>query len=95
MELAVIEELLPGNDGLVRAANVRTDNFATSRPISRLYPLEVSTTPSMQVEKVPKDSNSVPASSKERPKRKAAERARSQISEWTRGLRRPPEHVEN
>ena len=91
-KLAVIEELLPGNDGLVRAANVRTDNFVTSRPISRLYPLEVSTTPSMQVEK---DSNSVPASSKERPKRKAAGRARSQISEWTRDLRRPPEDVEN
>ena len=35
-KLAVIEELIRGNDGLVRAANIRT---ATGRPIARLVPL--------------------------------------------------------
>ena len=40
-KLAIIEELIRGNDGLVRAANIRTKNGRTSRPITKLYPLEV------------------------------------------------------
>ena len=43
--LAVIEKLIIGNDGLVRAANVRTANGRTNRPIVRLYPLEVTANP--------------------------------------------------
>ena len=34
--------LITGNDGLVRAANVRTSTHVMNRPITRLYPLEVS-----------------------------------------------------
>ena len=30
-----------GRDGLVRAANIRTSNRKTNRPIEKLYPLEV------------------------------------------------------
>jgi len=41
-KLAVIEELLKGKDGLVRAANIRTALGRTNRPIARLIPLEVS-----------------------------------------------------
>ena len=41
-KLAVIEELIRGNDGLVRAANIRTKNGQTNRPITKLYPLEIS-----------------------------------------------------
>ena len=37
-----MEDLLEGNDGLVRAAHVRTENCCTTRPIIKLYPLEVS-----------------------------------------------------
>ena len=37
----VIEKLIIGNNGLVRAVNVRTANGRTNRPIVRLYPLEV------------------------------------------------------
>ena len=41
-KLGVIDSLIQGNDGLVHAVNVRTNNRITSRPISRLFPLEVS-----------------------------------------------------
>ena len=40
--LAVIEELIEGKDGLVRAAHIRTAQGRTNRPISKLCPLEVS-----------------------------------------------------
>ena len=42
--LAVVEELIVGRDGLVRAAHVRTVNGRTNRPISKLCPLEVCST---------------------------------------------------
>lgn len=40
-KLAVIERLIPGNDGLVRSAVIRTKDGVTNRPIVKLYPLEV------------------------------------------------------
>ena len=40
-KLAVIEDLIIGKDGLTQAAMIRTANGTTSRPISKLYPLEV------------------------------------------------------
>ena len=40
--MAVIEELMKGNDGLVCAAKIRTAQGRTNRPIARLIPLEVS-----------------------------------------------------
>ena len=42
-KLAVVEDLIIGNDGLVQAAHIRTANHhRTSRPIVKLYPLEIS-----------------------------------------------------
>ena len=41
--LAVVEDLIRGGDGLVRAVNIRTSTGLTNRPIVRLIPLEVST----------------------------------------------------
>ena len=41
-KLAIVENLIKGNDGLVQAANVRIENYMTTRPIVKLYPLEVS-----------------------------------------------------
>ena len=38
--LGVVDSLIQGNDGLVRAVNVKTNNQATSQLISRPYPLE-------------------------------------------------------
>ncbi|KAH3709254.1 hypothetical protein DPMN_068716 [Dreissena polymorpha] len=39
--LAVVDELLTGNDGLTRAARLGTSSRITTRPIVKLYPLEV------------------------------------------------------
>ncbi|XP_063415855.1 uncharacterized protein LOC134697506 [Mytilus trossulus] len=38
---AVVEEVVTGNDGLVRSAIIRTNSGQTSRPIVKLYPLEI------------------------------------------------------
>jgi len=40
-KLAVIDELIVGKDGLVWAVNIRTSTGITSRPITKLYPMEV------------------------------------------------------
>jgi len=40
--LAIIEELMKGKDGLVRAAKIRTAQGMTNHPITKLIPLEVS-----------------------------------------------------
>jgi len=39
--LAIIEELIKGNDGQVRAAHITTSTHTTTRPVAKLYPLEV------------------------------------------------------
>ena len=44
--MAVIEEPIKGNDGLVRAANIRAAVGRINRAITRLVPLEVSCRPS-------------------------------------------------
>ena len=97
--LGVVNGLITGNDGLVRTAYVRTSTHVTNRPITRLYPLEVSaptelgtalpesqtdTTVDDDSERIPQDVESVKL-----PKRAAARRAMAQLSEWTRELRRP------
>lgn len=40
-KLAVVDDLVKGNDGLIRSAHISTANHKTNRPITRLYPLEV------------------------------------------------------
>jgi hypothetical protein len=40
-KLAVIENLIRSTDGEIRAADIRTANGKTNRPISKLYPLQV------------------------------------------------------
>ena len=98
--LAIIEELITGNDGLVRAANIRTSTGRTNRPIVKLYPLEVtsvetSASPTAQpVDRHPEEENLTPTSEK-RPVRAAAGRARRRMSEWIQAIRAPPEDVGN
>ena len=41
-KLAIVGNLIKGNDGLVLAAHVRIENYTTTRPIVKLYPLDVS-----------------------------------------------------
>ena len=95
--LAVIESLITGKDGLVRAANIRTSTGCTNRPIAKLYPLEVrATTP-------PEESTTVQESSEKnelllrnlppRKTRTAALAAKEKIKDWTSSLMRPREDV--
>ena len=100
-----MDSLITGNDGLVRAANLQTSNQITSRPITKLYPLEVSaptelvmTSHELEADN-PSGYDSVCESGMKEPerppKRAAVKRAVSRLTEWTRQLRRPPEDVEN
>ena len=41
-KLALVERLIKGGDNLVHAAHIRIGNYRTTRPIVKLYPLEVS-----------------------------------------------------
>ena len=40
-KLAVVEDVVKGNDGLIRSTKLRTNNGVKNRPIVKLYPLEV------------------------------------------------------
>ena len=42
-KLALIQQVIKGEDGLIRAVNIRTANGVTNYPITKLYPLEVTT----------------------------------------------------
>ena len=37
----MVEDLIEGKDGQVRAAHIRTSNYKTTRPVAKLYLLEV------------------------------------------------------
>ena len=45
-KLAVVEEVIRGGDGLVRAAHIRTSTGYSKRPVNELYPLEITETTS-------------------------------------------------
>ena len=104
---AIIEGVIRGNDGLIRAANIRTSTGKTTRPITKLYPLEVTSTSESHSVIADIDSSRDPAmesalsSSQQanagqtnvRSLRKAAVRACERVSEWASTLRVPPEDV--
>ena len=48
-QLAVIEDITRGSDGLIRAANICTKSGRTNRPIVWLYPLEVCSTETQKI----------------------------------------------
>lgn len=70
-KIGIISDLIRGNDGLVRAAHIRTKTGDTTRPIVKLYPLEVSDV-----------SDNSKRDSEGRPKREASEKARLLIRKW-------------
>jgi len=83
-KLAVVQELLPGRDGHVRAVNIRTQGGTTNRPIAKLYPLEISAQPQENLTPaVPSVDYPVDPLPK-RTRRAAASRAMQRIAEWTR-----------
>jgi len=96
--LAMVENLIEGNDGEVRAAHIRTCNRSTTRPVAKLFPLEVhkevaqeeidqSNTGSGHQQSITTAEETV----RVRPVRAAAERAREKIKEWSEVLARPGE----
>ena len=87
--LAVVKQLIKGNDGMIRAAHIRTSSGETSRPITKLYPLEISAKEqqALTTEKIARCSTD--PKSRPRSTRGAANRARELISEWAKILRPP------
>ena len=99
-KLTIIEELIRGNDGLVRAANIRTKTGTTNRPITKLHPLEITARVTEQANQT--DSKEEPErpittpepltmSTPQRQKGTAAVEARKKISAWAQELRPAPE----
>ena len=93
-KLAVIEELMKGKDGLVRAAKIRTAQGRTNRPIAKLIPLEVSS----DMGSSSSDANTVlpldgsygdRVRDSSRPRRQAAERNRDKVKMWIKELGGP------
>ena len=101
-KLAVIKEVVKGKDGLIRSAVIRTANGITNRPITKLYPMEITAT--VPTESVPQTEQDLVMDNGDKQDemtgcstvsaRKAATRARERLSEWSQILGAPPEDVE-
>ena len=103
-KLAIVEDLIKGKDGEVRAAHIRTSNYTTTRPISKLYPLEVHSEGSETASEEPqqsvddmhlkdKEKDATTDSTITRVRRAAATRALEKMKEWSSVLGPPPEDV--
>ena len=88
----IVEDLIKGKDGLVRSAIIRTKTGTTSRPIVKLYPLEVCTeSGSAEEESQPEDTEEAESQPEEEtatrgrtlPHREAAQQAKEKIYQWT------------
>ncbi len=98
-KLAVIENLIEGEDGQIRAAHIRTSTGKTNRPIARLYPLEIRATTRedhpVAIKEPVKQNENIQEDRTERSTRAAARTALQRISKWAKALNAPPEDVEN
>ena len=92
----MIKGLIKGNDRYVRVAEVKTNSGRTNRPISKLYPLEISTDEDETVTELKNDDDEHPPLMTQRPIRCSAAKAKENISEWSKEIVGPaPEDVEN
>lgn len=84
-KLAVVTSLNYGADGIARSANIRTANGSTNRPISKLYPLEISSNSEDQTSSPVHDTQVSAATDTpiRPPTRQAAILARDRIRECT------------
>ena len=79
-KLAVIDKLIVSPDGEIRAADIRTSKGKTNRPVSKLYPLEVTETIETSPSSPSPQSPIIDSpSSRLRPRRKAALAAKERI----------------
>jgi len=97
-KMAVIEDLIVGRDGLVRASTIRTLNGTTSRPITRLYPIELYeadevTTESQRTKQSHSQPTHQPRNKDHRPQRTAAKQATDKVKKWVQLLSGPLEDV--
>ena len=95
-KLAIVEGLIMGKDGLTRAANIKTSQGRTNRPIAKLIPLEVSTATSTEGDtchNAAKETQTVRDSIDKRPQRTAAQRGRKRVADWVEQLNGAPEDV--
>ena len=98
-KMAVVEDLIVGRDGLVRAATIRTSNGTTSRPITKLYPIELNEADDAIVEPEgtltmqPSSDSDQPRGKDNRPQRASARKAIDRVKEWVQLLSAPPEDV--
>ena len=91
--LAIVERIIKGKDGLVRAADIKTSTGYTNRPITKLYPLEVTSTTHTTTK--PECSKPSTPTTSTRPVRKTAQVAKEKLKRWASELSCPPENVEN
>ena len=98
-KMAVIEQLIRGNDGNVRAATIRYNGGRTNRPISKLYPpLEVSSVETVDQNTIDESNqgSNVADQMTRQSTRSSAMKAKGNITNWTKMLLSPaPEDVEN
>ena len=94
-KLAVIKKLIRGGDGLVRAAHIRTSTGYTHRPVTKLYPLEITTTTGPRIASHDGSEQQPTAVVSTRPRRAATTEAMRRISEWTRRIRPHPRRMSN
>ena len=87
--LAIETRVIPGNDGLVRSVEIFTKNGSSNRPITKLYPLEVSLD-NYEAVLNGESANEVLSETKPdimcRPKRDAAAKADIVIKGWAKQL---------
>ena len=75
--LAIVNEVYPGNDGVIRAVQLKTAKSMLERPVQHLYPLELECDVSTQVA----DPRLNPQAQDFRPRRDAAAAARLQMKQ--------------
>jgi len=105
-QLAVVKELQWGQDNAVRLATIQTVNGITSRPIVKLYPLEVNPESEVTVRHSQDVSNDKDSYAQDtsmtdnsepllplRPQRSASVKARAQVTDCAHILRAPEDIV--
>jgi len=92
-KLGVVEKLVEGADGLTRSVQLRTSKGRTNRPLTKLYPLEITTEPNNNREPAETQLTDEPEQQRPQSKRATAALARGRIADWARQLRGPPEDV--